>query len=813
MSSDITNWVKDRLYPELYDNIPEALPEFEFTRKGVKWQSTNKRKLTGEEGDSVGKVHVWEGATGYIKDFTRGSKSIVDYVIERDGVEFIDAAKKLAEIAHIQLPQNPNYDPEEYKAYRDKANLLEDANGYFMYCLENAETKGVSELNGHLKIRGYSPEEIKAMEIGYAPPRARLYEYLSGTRNYSKEFIEQSLPLNKGIGDTHILTIPYRSGGTIKGFKFRTIERGVEPKYLNSTGLDRIGGFYNIRGVRGDKDIIIVEGELDALSATVKGIENVVATGGSSVNAEQVKDAIRRGAKSFTICMDSEPEKAADTVRQVNKIIQVILSEGVSRVYIAELPELEPYVSKGDMAYVDFKVDPDRLIREEGVEVFKETIRTAKPYYQYLLDNILSKFDAIKQEGDLTYRDSNTLIDEVVETASTISDPIQRDQYKQLFKTVPAVKALGITEEAIDIAVERLTSTKSKEEQGKELSKLLKDAKGLQDKGDPEKALEVLEDRVKEVKTITAKGLLPEPKNWERIIEEIGATPPAFKTGYQSLDKFVGFAPAAITLIGGRPSHGKTTFMFNLMLSMSEAYKAHSFYFFTYEEPSKNIYVKLLNRLTASDLNEHYGAGLSRNTNYEFIKQYIAQQRSDIVEIEEGKRKLKVLVDSGRIQIIDRNYSVEQLYALISYLNKKESIGAVFIDYIQRMSTERRTQDKRTEIAHISDQVLQIAKDTGLPIILGAQLNRGAAGSNRPSLENLKEAGNLEEDSNTVLSVYNESREEDENEAGESYEGKREVELEIRALKNREGEVNQKATLSFDKWTGEVKEQEGLSTF
>ena len=50
--------------------------------------------------------------------------------------------------------------------------------------------------------------------------------------------------------------------------------------------------------------------------------------------------------------------------------------------------------------------------------------------------------------------------------------------------------------------------------------------------------------------------------------------------------------------------------------------------------------------------------------------------------------------------------------------------------------------------------VLQMAKESGLPIILGAQLNR--QGKDRPTLENLKEAGNLEEDANTVLSVYNE---------------------------------------------------------
>jgi replicative DNA helicase len=255
--------------------------------------------------------------------------------------------------------------------------------------------------------------------------------------------------------------------------------------------------------------------------------------------------------------------------------------------------------------------------------------------------------------------------------------------------------------------------------------------------------------------------------------------------------------------------------MFNLLLQMSSLYKEESFYFFTYEEPVKNISVKLLNRLINTDLSGYFREvrDLAKPTNYEFIKSYIGARRTDISQIEEGKRQLQELIDSQRIRVIDKNYSVEELSSLIAYLNKKERIGALFIDYIQRMRTDAKTQDMRTKIAHISDSVLQIAKDSGLPIILGAQLNRATQDSKggKPKLENLKEAGNLEEDANTVLSVYNESREKDETSEGDSYKGVKEVELEIKALKNREGEVNQTALLTFDKWTGVIKDKSSSS--
>ena len=373
---------------------------------------------------------------------------------------------------------------------------------------------------------------------------------------------------------------------------------------------------------------------------------------------------------------------------------------------------------------------------------------------------------------------------------------------------MPGVKGLGVTEESLSITLDRLTSTKSKEDQDRELKKLLSTAKDLQDKGEPDKALELLEQRIKDVKGIAATGLIPPPTSFSTLLNEIAETPPAYKTGYSSLDEFVGFTPGAISLIAGRPSHGKTTLMFNILLEMSYLYPGKSFYFFTYEEPVRNLSIKLLNRLTATNLRENFRGDLAKPTNYEFLKSYIKEGRTDIAEVEEGKRKLQELVDSQRIRVIDRNYSVEELSSLMTYLNKREDIGGVFIDYIQRMRTERRTQDKRTEIAHISDQVLQIAKENNLPIILGSQLNRATMSSanKKPSLENLKEAGNLEEDANTVLSVYNESREKAEDPEGATYEDRREVTLEIKALKNREGEVNKTALLSFDKYTGVVGE-------
>ena len=449
------------------------------------------------------------------------------------------------------------------------------------------------------------------------------------------------------------------------------------------------------------------------------------------------------------------------------------------------------------------------LIQESGKRIYIKEGDIELREYRYQLRAIFDKYGSIQDErGGLTDRDKDSLLDEVLTTAQKLQ-PVDKEIFLKDFLSQEAIKELGISSESLFITVDRLTSSRQKELQERELKNLLSEATNLQTKGDTDKALEVLTKGVKETINKGAVDLLPTPLIFDTLLDEIANIPPAYKTGYRSLDNFAGFTPGAITLIAGRPSHGKTTFMFNLLLEMIKQYPEEIFYFFTYEEPLKNISIKLLNRLIATDLSGHY-RDLSKPTNYEFLKSYIKAKRTDIEAVEEGKRKLQELIDSQRLRIVDKNYSVEELYNILTYINSKERIGGVFIDYIQRMRTDRKTQDKRTETAHISDQVLQIAKETGLPIILGAQLNRSTG--QRPTLENLKEAGNLEEDANTVLSVYNESRERDETSEGVNLKGTREVTLEIKALKNREGEVNQTASLIFDKYTGVIKENEPTTT-
>lgn len=757
--SNITDWIKYELYPTLFESIDRALPEHEFKKYSGGWRS--KTYLTGSpHKDRIDKTVITKKAPGYILEQGGDVLSLVDYIIKRDNKKLIEAVKTLAEVVGLEVPKG-EFSSEDYQKYKEQATILEDCNSYFIYCLENS--KGADEVKAYLYSRGYSDEDIKAMEIGFIPGQDKLFKYLI-SKGYSESSINEVVNLSKPIGDTHILSIPYRSGGSIKGFKFRALvdnptrDLGLKKfiggykvmpenlsKYLNSIGLDKIGGFFNLLGIKGDKDIVIVEGELDSLHATIKGVNNVVAIGGSSINLNQVKDAIKRGAKSFTICLDTEPGKEEETINKITSAIDVILGEDISRVYIATLPDLG-----------DSKTDPDRLIKDKGVEAFKEVIAEALPYYKYKLQNILSKYSKIEE---FTERDLDNFLDEVVVTGALIKNVVDRERFKKLFTDMPQVKDLGVTEESLSIVLDKIIISKDKEIQATEFKKLILEATKLQESGQIDKALELLNKKVKDVKLrdkATEFSYLLNPISEEDIKNKLSNSPESLKTDYKIGGEELLLPAGAISIFTAPTSHGKTTFLINLALNITENYKDKEVYFFSYEEDKESILIKTLNTYVDEDiapnnrrtLKTYYTTGST---------EYFKPGRLDYFK-ETKEKFFKELINTRRLNINYSSYNSDELIEAIRYLHKNTKVGAIFIDYIQLLNLPEgkyKTYSRQEEIKEICLALKDIAVETGLPIILGAQFNRTVTNPLHLHPTKIGEAGDIERIASLMVGFWN----------------------------------------------------------
>ena len=791
--SNITEWLKYELYPTLFDRIDTVFTEHQFKSYAGGWRS--KTYLDGSpHKDRIDKTVITKKAPGYILEQGGESKSLVDYVMDRDGVEFIEAVKTLASKVGLDLPNSSEFNKEDYITYRQKTTILEDCNTYFTYCLKTSINAGL--LLQYLKDRGYDLETIKAMEIGYIPSQKQLKEHLIN-KGYSIEAIEEVIQFNKAIGDTHSLTIPFRSGGTLKGFKFRAI--GTEqPKYLNSTGLDRIGGFFNLMAVKGDKDLVIVEGELDSLHATAKGIENVVATGGSSINSEQVKDAIRLGAKSFTLCFDTEPGKEEDTIKKTVTAINIILKEGINKVYVVSLPGKED------------KVDVDSFIRDNGVDRLKEDLKKVQNYFDYFLNELFFKY--AKMEQPLTPKLIDNYLEDVVITAHNIIDPIGRSRFIKLFTSDSDIINLGVTEEDITKTVDKLLSYKEREEQAKEFKNLLSKAHNLQDKGDVKGAIDLLQDSLKEVSLkdkVTSFSSLLLPIIEKELMDRQANKPESLRTGLSIEGEELLYPSGAISIISAPTSHGKTSFLINSAINVSLNHPDKEVYLFSYEEDGDSILINTLNTYINDNLSFNNRRSIKSYFSTGSLEHIKADRKQQFIK---GKEEFfNGLVSSRRLNINYCNYDSDTLIEAIRYLHKNTNIGAVFIDYIQLLNLPQgkyKTYSRQEEIKEICIALKDIAVETGLPIILGSQFNREVTNHLKIHATKIGEAGDIERIANFILGFWN-------NEFtplatdGELSEITRNVwntpgTLFTTILKNRGGKVGGKDLLLFNGNTGKV---------
>lgn len=799
---NIRELLDQEIYPALYERLADALLEFEFKPTQGGWVSNSNTKITGEQGRK-GKVYVYENNIGRLIDYTRGSISIWDYVQQRDQLTNAQTLYRLAQLAGTSLPQQdiaPEW-LEMLQRLNQESQIWEDAHAFCINCLSEKDnafalTPAAEQLRQYLiHTRHYKTTDLRLphqtqspqspkMEVGYLPSQEALYHYLIDTKKHPAEVVRELIRLDVRIGQTHTLTVAYRDTvGRIRGLVARNIGN-EQPKYLYSTGLVKDDILFNLRAVKGNKDLIVVEGIFDCLLATVRGIPNVVALGGTSFNAKQWRTAQQHGARKITLCLDNDAAGKEATERA----LQWLTQESVP-VYVAELS----HTAK----------DPDEFITRQGADAFAQIIQQAHTAAEYRLAQLFERYTALAPL-------SSKLIDELLEQAgelcANITQPLEQHRAFVWITQHPIFVETRLGEEYLRILINKYRLAQTEQRQKLTLQKALDTAKEQLEQGNTPQAVQILQQRLHDAKAAAPRIWQPTYTfaDWQR---EMQHTPPALQTGYASLDKIVRIPHGALTLIAGRPSHGKTTVMYNLMLEMCNVYPQQKFYFISLEEQRKYLLTKLLNRLSNIDLSPFFAAYPQlKASNYDFIKAYLRDQRMDLVGLEAGKQQLQQLLEGNRLEVLDQTLPIEEITRLIRYWKQQGSVGAIFIDYIQRLRTERKLQDKRSEMAFISDQLLQVAKDTGVAIVLGAQLNRQSAtlGEKRPTLEGLKEAGNLEEDANLVLSIYNESRERELQEDGAPF--GQEVALEIKALKNRDGEANVKTALLLDRQTSFIRD-------
>lgn len=390
----LKEWERTEANPVIFDHIDDLFPSYGFLRirSGKdRWVSPLKIDLSQPKTPNKEKTVV--EATDF-KFREQGDWdnwiSVIDKLMEDYSIGSVfDAYRFIAQKYCLNMPTFSGKGSINYKERSRKNVVLNALEEYFVWNLKNNSGAQCKAAKEYLSSRGFSTDEIDRFRFGFVPSWDKVEAYITSPRmRITKDELDDACQVRSedgltSVGKKHVLAIPYRCGGETKGFLFRAIEDGILPKYKANTGLDRKSSFFNMPEGREMKEIVVVEGEMDALTATAAGIQNVVAIGGSDISGErrsQVFDALNRNTSKITLFLDldADSEGKPNGVKRVNAIRRSLhsifdVSPDFKDVYVACFPEVS---------------DPDEYIRKHGAEAFRTLLNKACPWWEYLNRNL-----------------------------------------------------------------------------------------------------------------------------------------------------------------------------------------------------------------------------------------------------------------------------------------------------------------------------------------------------------------------------------------------------------------------------------------
>jgi DNA primase len=318
--------------------------------------------------------------------------SAIWFLMNYDNLTFPEAVEALAEMLGIEVPRTVV--AEERRSENDELyELLREADQIFRAALRDHP-----QAVAYLKKRGIDGPTAGRFGMGYAPPAWDTVMRTLGTSDARiARLLEAGLLVANDNGRRYDkfrdrIMFPIRNvRGQIIGFGGRVLDAG-EPKYLNSPetpifrkGQELYGLFEAKKNPGKPKEIIVVEGYLDVASLVQFGVENVVATLGTAMTAENIK-RLTRLTDRVIFCFDGDRAGRTAAWRAMESALPY--GGGTVELKFLLLPE-------GD--------DPDTFVRTRGAEAFRELATGAVPLADFLAKELDAKVDLRSVGGRSRY--------------------------------------------------------------------------------------------------------------------------------------------------------------------------------------------------------------------------------------------------------------------------------------------------------------------------------------------------------------------------------------------------------------------------
>ncbi|MEP7319199.1 MAG: DNA primase [Panacibacter sp.] len=383
------------------------------------------------------------------------SGNTITFLMEHEKQTYVEALRWLANRYNVEIEETQVSDEVRQQLLSADSLYILNSFAQKFFASQLFETEEGNDIAmTYLKERGFTEETLQKFQVGYNPQARNEFAKAAIQNQFNSETLLKSglvVTRNDELADNYrgrIIFPIHNNSGKILGFGARVIgkvdlptgQAGKAPKYINTPENEIyvkskiLYGLYFARlAIDKADECLLVEGYTDVVSLSQAGVENVVASGGTSLTADQLR-LIKKYTNNLTIIYDGD----AAGIKAALRGLDMALEEGLN-VKLVLIPDKE---------------DPDSYVRLVGANAFKDFVAANKK------DFVLFQLEVMLKEAGTDINKKNEAVNHIAETLSKINKPqdfTKRQEYIRLCSSLLRINENDLINLVNTLLRERLT--------------------------------------------------------------------------------------------------------------------------------------------------------------------------------------------------------------------------------------------------------------------------------------------------------------------------------------------------------------------
>ncbi|MBO5022943.1 MAG: DNA primase [Clostridia bacterium] len=384
---------------------------------------------------------------------------VITFIMRAENLEYISAVEFLAKRAGLEMPDDSEHKSEMVKRSR-MFDMNREAARFFNKMLYDPCARQAQE---YITKRRLSASAVKRFGLGFAPKSFDALRKHMHSLGYRDDELREAFLCGKSERTGNYfdyfrgrLIFPIIDNfGNVIAFGGRATDDESKPKYLNTSDtpvFKKSRNLFALNFARSacEEYLILCEGYMDVIAVNIAGFPNAVATLGTALTSEQAR-IMAKYTKKVVIAYDSDDAGQAAAKRAIPLLTEAGLEVSVLKMHDAK--------------------DPDEYIKKFGAAKFRELIEGSRGKFDFLCDGVLKKHDINVPDEKVK------AAHEICELIAAIHSSVERSVY-----IAKSAERLSLDEKSLRSDVERIRRKLGREEDSKQMRKIISDASGYGDR-------------------------------------------------------------------------------------------------------------------------------------------------------------------------------------------------------------------------------------------------------------------------------------------------------------------------------------------